>query len=75
MVVNIETFTQSPAAPSTGGEEKGHIPVLIRHRAAGMTAAQYDEISPPIVPRGADRLDALDSHLADVRSACQAAIP
>lgn len=25
------------------------MPVLIRHRAAGMTAAQYDEISPPIV--------------------------
>jgi hypothetical protein len=25
------------------------MPVLIRHRAVGMTAAQYDEISPPIV--------------------------
>ena len=25
------------------------MPVLIRHRAAGMTTAQYDEISPPIV--------------------------
>ena len=25
------------------------MPVLIRHRAAGMTTAQYDEISPPII--------------------------
>jgi heme-degrading monooxygenase HmoA len=25
------------------------MPVLIRHRAAGMSPAQYDEISPPLV--------------------------
>jgi hypothetical protein len=25
------------------------MPVLIRHRAAGFTPAQYDEISPPLV--------------------------
>ena len=25
------------------------MPVLIRHRAAGITPAQYDEISPPLV--------------------------
>ena len=25
------------------------MPVLIRHRPAGMTAAQYDETSPPLV--------------------------
>jgi quinol monooxygenase YgiN len=27
------------------------MPVLIRHRPAGMTPAQYDEISPPIVEK------------------------
>ena len=27
------------------------MPVLIRHRAAGMTSAQYDEMSPPLVEK------------------------
>jgi hypothetical protein len=41
-----------PSSDTTSKKrEDTAMPVLIRHRAAGMTAAQYDEISPPIVEK------------------------